>query len=97
MPYKASARVVAIAETLASSKYRFLTDVQIGTLRRIHKASRDEIRAAAILADRIRRQEQLSQNRPTFAVHAIVGPEVPITLPAEKRIRKLAKGQLGAG
>jgi hypothetical protein len=87
MQHDVSGCVVAIAEALASSKYRFLTDVQIGTLRRIHKASRDEIRAAAIVADRIRRQRQLAEGRAAFAVVTPVDPLDAIALPAEPKAR----------
>jgi hypothetical protein len=78
-------RIEAIAIKLASSKVRFITDLQIGAYRRQYGATRDEVRAAAIMADRIRRQEQIAENRPTFAVHAIVGPDTPITLPNRQR------------
>lgn len=83
----ATRRIEAIAQKLASSRYRFLTNVQIGTLRRLHKASRDEIRAAAIMADRLRRQEQVGQMSPSFTVKAIVTPCAPIVLPEEKRTK----------
>lgn len=83
-----TARVRQIADRLATSDVRFITDPQIGAFRRHYQASRDEVRAAAILADRMRRQAQMAQNSPTFAVHAIVGPEAPIALPAEKSARE---------
>lgn len=82
-----TARVRHIAERLASSKVRFITDLEIGAYRRQYGATRDEVRAAAIMADRIRRQEQVTRNLPTFAVHAIVAPCAPIVLPDEKRTR----------
>ncbi|MGO7542205.1 hypothetical protein ACC680_26895 [Rhizobium ruizarguesonis] len=56
-----SATIIDIAESLAKSRYRFITDMQIGALRRKYGASRDEIRSAAILADRLRRQRQIDE------------------------------------
>nr|WP_314089410.1 hypothetical protein [uncultured Shinella sp.] len=86
-------RIGAIALKLASSKVRYITDLQIGAYRRQYGATRDEVRAAAIMADRMRRQTQIAQNRPTFAVHAIVGPEAPIELPTEKIARERRKAR----
>lgn len=79
------ARVRDIAERLASSKVRYITDLETGAYRRHYGATRDEVRAAAIMADRIRRQKQIAENRPTFAVHAIVEPDATITLPDKRR------------
>ena len=78
-------RIEAIALKLATSDIRFITDLQIGAYRRHYGATHDEVRAAAIMADRMRRQEQMAQNRPTFAVHAIVEPDATITLPDKRR------------
>jgi hypothetical protein len=78
----------AIAETLATSRFRFLTDIQIGALRRKYNASRDEIRSAAILADRLRRQRQLDKHWNTFTVSPQIPPDAPIALPKEQRLRK---------
>ncbi|EJC69360.1 hypothetical protein Rleg5DRAFT_5150 [Rhizobium leguminosarum bv. viciae WSM1455] len=78
----------AIAETLATSRFRFLTDIQIGALRRKYSASRDEIRSAAILADRLRRQRQLDNQWNTFTVSPQIPADAPIVLPKEKRLRR---------
>jgi len=80
--------IFAIAQDLATSKLRFLTDVQIGTLRRKYSASRDEIRMAAIVADRLRRQRQLDNQWNTFTVSPQIPPDAPITLPREQKLRK---------
>ena len=78
------ADIKAMAEYLASSRFRFLTDIQIGTMRRKYDASRDEVRAAAVMADRIRRQRQLRENRTGFTVAPEIAPDAPIDLPEEK-------------
>ncbi|NEK36298.1 MULTISPECIES: hypothetical protein [Rhizobium] len=78
----------AIAETLATSRFRFLTDIQIGTLRRKYGATRDEIRSAAILADRLRRQRQLDNQWNTFTVSPQIPADAPIVLPKEQRLRR---------
>lgn len=75
--------VTELAEVLASGRYRFLTDMQIGTLRRLYGASRDDVRKAAILADRIRRQRQVDEGSNTFRVCGLVPVEAPIVLPVE--------------
>jgi hypothetical protein len=83
-----SATIIDIAESLATSRYRFITDMQIGALRRKYGASRDEIRSAAILADRLRRQRQLDEPCNTFTVSPLIPPHAPIALPKEQRLRK---------
>ncbi|TAV04035.1 hypothetical protein [Rhizobium ruizarguesonis] len=83
-----SATIIEIAERLATSRYRFITDMQIGTLRRKYGASRDEIRSAAILADRLRRQRQMDEQWNTFTVAPLIPPDAPIALPKEQRLRK---------
>ncbi|MBY5316152.1 hypothetical protein [Rhizobium leguminosarum] len=80
--------ITAIAESLAKSHYRFITDTQIGALRRKYSASRDEIRCAAILADRLRRQRQLDNQWNTFIVSPLIPPDAPIALPKEQRLRR---------
>lgn len=86
-----------IAEKLATSRYRFLTDVQIGTLRRQFDATRDEIRTAAIIADRIRRQRQADELGNGFRVEPQISPDAPIELKPERRLtrrERLASGAL---
>ena len=79
------ADIEAIAHALAESRYRFLTDMQIGTIRRLHKATRDEVRTAAIMADRIRRHRQLGEGRNSFSVSGLVEAEAPIVLRDETK------------
>ncbi|MGO8104923.1 hypothetical protein AB9F46_31530 [Rhizobium leguminosarum] len=83
-----SATIIDIAESLAKSRYRFITDMQIGALRRKYGASRDEIRSAAILADRLRRQRQLDNQWNTFTVSPQIPADAPIVLPKERRLRR---------
>ncbi|MGO7353329.1 hypothetical protein ACCS66_01150 [Rhizobium ruizarguesonis] len=80
--------ITDIAVSLAKSRYRFITDMQIGALRRKYGASRDEIRSAAILADRLRRQRQLDNQWNTFTVSPQIPADAPIVLPNEQRLRK---------
>lgn len=74
--------MTSIAEDLSTKRYRFLTDVQIGFLRRQHKASRDEVRTAAIVADRIRRHRQAEEQRNSFRAD-LVPIGAPVVLPRE--------------
>ena len=76
--------VQTIAEELASSRFRFLTDIQIGAMRRKYGASRDEVRSAAIVANRLRRQRQLQEGRLGFTISPQIAPDAPIHLPKEK-------------
>ncbi|TXH81179.1 MAG: hypothetical protein E6Q77_08600 [Rhizobium sp.] len=79
------ANVKEIAAYLASSRLRFLTDIQIGTMRRKYGASRDEVRSAAIIADRIRRRRQIEERRDGFTVGPQIAPDAPIYLPKEDK------------
>ncbi len=82
------ADIEAMATYLAGSRLRFLTDIQIGTMRRKYGASRDEVRSAAIVADRIRRQRQVSEGRSCFTVSPQIAPDAPIVLRADGGIGK---------
>lgn len=84
------ADIKAIAVYLASSRLRFLTDIQIGAMRRKYGASRDEVRAAAIMADRIRRQRQVRESHIGFSVAGLVAPDDPIVLKSVSRKRSEA-------
>jgi len=84
------ANVEAIAQDLCANKYRFLTDLQIGALRRKYNASRDEIRIAAILGDRLRRLEQSRANAEEFTRLTVSDPielSAPVLLQAERKRR----------
>ncbi|QXZ80943.1 hypothetical protein [Rhizobium sp. L51/94] len=75
---------LVIAEHLAFGKPRFLTDVQIGVLRRKYGATRDEVRTAAIMADRIRRHRQAEEQRNSFRIK-LVPMDALVTLKTENR------------
>jgi len=79
------ADIKAIAADLAKSRHRFLTDIQIGAIRRKHGASRDEVRSAAIMADRIRRQRQIQERHNGFTVIPQIALDEPIVLRDEYR------------
>lgn len=76
-------KIREIAEKLAGGRYRFLSDIQIGSIRSRYNATRDEVRTAAIMADRIRRQRQLAEGRNSFGVTGLVEIGAPIVLKEE--------------
>jgi len=78
-------KIHEISCRLAGCRLRFLTDVQIGVLRRQHSASRDEVRAAAVVADRIRRKQQIAERLGTFSVAGLVKPDAPVILKSERK------------
>jgi hypothetical protein len=61
----------SIAEDLSRTRFRFLNDVQIGALRRKYGLTRDEVRAAAIMADRIRRHRQAEEHGNSFRIELV--------------------------
>lgn len=76
-------RVRLIAEYLAGRHFRFMNTWQIAYLRKTFKATRDEARAGAIMADRIRRARQVAEHGPAFKVIDMVEPSAPIVLKVE--------------
>ncbi|EUB95577.1 hypothetical protein PMI07_002065 [Rhizobium sp. CF080] len=81
------ADIFALAEALSNSHHRFLTDLQIGAFRRHYGASRDEVRTAAIIADRLRRQRQLEERPNGFRVEPQIAPDAPIVLQPQQKAR----------
>jgi len=82
----------SIAEDLSTTRFRFLNDVQIGILRRKYGATRDDVRTAAIMADRIRRHRQAEEKYNSFDVK-LVPLDAPVALqpdaklPVRKRVK----------
>lgn len=83
--------VADLAEHLAAGRLRFLTDVQIGQFRRLHGLTRDEVRTAAILADRIRRRRQMAEASNSFRVDGLVELDAPVVLPIEVKPKGMRK------
>nr|WP_304655586.1 hypothetical protein [Neorhizobium galegae] len=65
-----------------------MTDLQIGAFRRHYSASRDEVRTAAIIADRLRRQRQVEDGG-NFRVEPQIDPLAPVLLKPEYKRGKL--------
>lgn len=81
-------RIEELAERLAESPGRFLTELQMGPYQRHHGFTRDEVRTAAVLADRIRRRRQLSEGISTFRVDGLVDIDAPIILPVKEKPKR---------
>lgn len=81
-------RIDELAERLAESPGRFLTEVQMGPYQRHHGFTRDEVRTAAVLADRIRRRRQLSEGISTFRVDGLVDIDAPVILPVKEKPKR---------
>jgi hypothetical protein len=77
----------SVAEDLSTTRFRYLNDVQIGALRRKYGVTRDEVRSAAIMADRIRRHRQAEEQRNSFRLE-LVAIDAPIVLKAEQKPSK---------
>jgi len=69
-----------IALHLIAKGYRYIEPKQAGGIAARFKVSREQMQAAIILADRIRRQQQLFEKRPTFRVDGLVEISAPIDL-----------------
>lgn len=61
-------KIMSLAQRLATSPHRYMTDAQLGAFRGPWGVSADNARKAAILADRIRRHQQAAEGRPNFHV-----------------------------
>lgn len=68
-----------IAEHLIMKQYRHIERAQAGALGRYFKTDTDEVRRAAILADRLRRLRQCQQFAPAFKARP-VAVDAPIVL-----------------
>ena len=83
-----------IALHLIAKGYRYIEPKQAGGIAARFKVSREQMQAAIILADRIRRQQQLFEKRPTFRVDGLVDISAPIDLGPAKRDEKTAADAL---
>lgn len=78
---------VDLAAKLANSTARFIDDRKLKHAGRNYGLDFDDARRAAIIADRLRRQQQLDESRPGLRITNLVDPAAPISLPA------IAKGK----
>lgn len=79
-------KIMSLAQRLATSPHRYITDGQLVGFRARWGMSADDARRAAILADRIRRHQQAAEGRPNFHV-VPVGLHEPIELQPRRKKR----------
>jgi hypothetical protein len=73
-------KLLPAAKHLIAKRYRFIETAQAGAIASKFGLSRDQMKTAIVLADRLRRQQQLFEKHPGFRVDGMVDITAPINL-----------------